>query len=309
MRYCIGVPAPRDPARIELRYREPYDWEHMREFLRMRAVPGVETVLGDAYLRTAREGGHAGFIRVAPARRGALTLEISPALAAHRESLVRRVRRLFDLDADPAEIAKTLGRDRRLARLVARRPGLRVARGFDAAEIATRAVLGQQVTVAAARTLAGRLARTLGDPLATPHEGLERLWPTPRQIASALPATLLGIPLTRARAGALGVVMTAIAEGRLALEDTSGSAASADPREAMERLLTDMIALRGIGPWTANYIAMRGLGWSDAFPEGDLVLRQALGNATARACRARAERWRPFRAYATVHLWANHTKG
>jgi AraC family transcriptional regulator of adaptative response / DNA-3-methyladenine glycosylase II len=283
----------------------------MREFLRLRAVPGVEAVEGDAYLRTAREGDATGFIRVTPARRNALTLEIAPGLAPHHETIARRVRRLFDLDADPAQIAKALGRDRRLARLVALRPGLRVARGYDAAEIATRAILGQQVTVAAARTLAGRLARTLGDPLATPHEGLDRIWPTPRQISVALPATLLGIPLTRARAEALAVVMTAIAERRLVLEDAIGDPrdAAGDRREAMERLLADMIALRGIGPWTAHYIAMRGLGWSDAFPEGDLVLRQALGNATARACRVHAERWRPFRAYATVHLWAHHTKG
>jgi AraC family transcriptional regulator of adaptative response / DNA-3-methyladenine glycosylase II len=105
-------------------------------------------------------------------------------------------------------------------------------------------------------------------------------------------------------------VMTAIVEGRLALDGSNDPrAASGDLRPAMERLLACMIELRGIGPWTANYIAMRGIGWSDAFPEGDLVLRQSLGNATAGACRDRAERWRPFRAYATVHLWANHTKG
>jgi AraC family transcriptional regulator of adaptative response / DNA-3-methyladenine glycosylase II len=283
----------------------------MREFLRMRAVPGVEKVEGDAYLRTAREGDAVGFIRVAPLGRHSLALELSPGLAEKHESLVQRVRRLFDLDADPAQIAKILGKDRRLAALVARRPGLRVARGFDAAEIATRAILGQQVTVGAARTLAGRLARTLGDPLPTPHDGLERLWPTPRQLADALPVTLIGIPLTRARAEAVRGVMTAIAEGRLQLDGGSGDprGTSTELRLAMEQRLARMIELRGIGPWTANYIAMRGLGWSDAFPEGDLVLRQALGNATTRACRERAEGWRPFRSYATVHLWANHTKG
>lgn len=282
----------------------------MLDFLRMRAVPGVEAIDGESYVRTARDGDAKGWIRVSASRGDALRLEVSPELVTSRDEMARRVRRLFDLDADPAEIAKTLGQDRRLARLIARRPGLRVPRGFDPAEIATRAILGQQVTVAAARTLAGRLARTLGDPIATPLEGLDRVWPLPSRIANATAATLIGIPLTRARANALSCVMTAIVEKKLVLHGKEVDAKTADAalHGSMEQIIAAMIELPGIGPWTANYIAMRGLAWSDAFPEGDLVLRQALGDATPRACRALAERWRPFRAYATVHLWMNHTK-
>jgi AraC family transcriptional regulator of adaptative response / DNA-3-methyladenine glycosylase II len=277
----------------------------------MRAVPGVETVEGEAYVRTAHEKDESGWIRVSKSpQKDALILEVSPDLVAARDLIVRRVRRLFDLDADPAAIAAKLGRDKRLARLLAKRPGLRVPRGFDPAEIAVRAILGQQVTVAAARTLAGRLARTLGEPIATPHAGVDRLWPTPKQIAAALPATLVGIPLTRARATAITGVMTAIAEERLVLHgnEIDGSSADSVMTAKVESTIAAMIELRGIGPWTANYIAMRGLAWSDAFPEGDLVLRQALDGATPRACRERAQRWRPFRAYATVHLWMDHTK-
>jgi AraC family transcriptional regulator of adaptative response / DNA-3-methyladenine glycosylase II len=196
-----------------------------------------------------------------------------------------------------------LGEDPRLARLVERRPGLRVPRAFDAAELAARAVLGQQVTVAAARTLAGRLARALGDPLETPFAELDRLWPTPGQIARAPQASLLAIPLTRARAGALGHLMLAIVERRLSLRAADADTSAA----AIENTLAKLVDLPGIGPWTAHYIAMRALAWSDAFPEGDLVLRKALGGATARVCRTEAERWRPFRAYAAVHLWASQT--
>ncbi|MET0592825.1 MAG: AlkA N-terminal domain-containing protein, partial [Polyangiaceae bacterium] len=305
-----AMPPARNRALCELPYRSPYDWEQMVEFLRMRVVPGVEAIDGETYVRTAREGDAKGWIRVSPARGDALLLEVSPDLVGARDAMARRVRRLFDLDADPAAIAATLGRDRRLARLIARRPGLRVPRGFDPAEIATRAILGQQVTVAAARTLAGRLARTLGDPIATPIAGLDRLWPSPAQIAETTAATLIGIPLTRARAHALSSVMTAIVEKKLVLHGKEVDVAPANGtlHATMEQAIAGMIELPGIGPWTANYIAMRGLAWSDAFPEGDLILRQALGDATPRACRALAERWRPFRAYATVHLWMNHTK-
>jgi AraC family transcriptional regulator, regulatory protein of adaptative response / DNA-3-methyladenine glycosylase II len=295
------------PAQFELDYRAPYDWEGIRDFFRLRAVPGVECVENDAYLRTVRSGDRIGWIRIAPAKRGlSLVLEVSPALVPARRTIIERVRRLFDLDADPAFIGQRLRQDPRMARLVELRPGLRVPRAFDPAEIAARAVLGQQVTVAAARTLAGRLARAMGDAIETPFESLDRLWPTPARLAAQPLSSLVSIPLTRARANALGHLMSAIAEKRISL--AVGTRRSAALRENVERTMANMVELPGIGPWTANYIAMRGLAWSDAFPEGDIVLRKALGG-TARACLAHAERWRPFRAYAALHLWASQTRG
>lgn len=292
-----------EAIRCKLRYRSPFDWEALRNFLRMRAVPGVEQVDDEGYQRTVRAGNHTGWIRVSPGTRGSLVLEISPSLAAAQSTMIDGVRRMFDLDADPARIAARLSEDPRLARLVERRPGLRVPRAFDTAELAARAVLGQQVTVAAARTLAGRLARALGESIETPFASLDRLWPMPAQIAGATHASLVAIPLTRARASALGHLMSAIAERRLFLD----AAGVNTPVPIIERTLAQLVELPGIGPWTAHYIAMRALAWSDAFPEGDLVLRKALGGATARACRTEAERWRPFRAYAALHLWMSQT--
>jgi AraC family transcriptional regulator, regulatory protein of adaptative response / DNA-3-methyladenine glycosylase II len=295
------------PFRFELDYRPPYDWEGIRDFFRLRAVPGVECVENDAYLRTVRSGDRIGWIRVTPGKRGrSLVLEVAPALVQARKTIMEGVRRLFDLDADPAFIGQRLRQDPRMARLVELRPGLRVPRAFDPAEIAARAVLGQQVTVAAARTLAGRLARAMGDVIETPFTSLDRLWPTPARLAALPLSSLVSIPLTRARANALGHLMSAIAEERISL--AVGTRRSAVLRETVERTMASMIELPGIGPWTANYIAMRGLAWSDAFPEGDIVLRKALGG-TARACLAHAERWRPFRAYAALHLWASQTRG
>ena len=294
-------------SRFELGYRAPYDWDSIRDFFRARVVPGVECVEDDAYLRTVRHREHTGWIRVTPAKRGqSLVLEISPSLVAARAPIVDAARRLFDLDADPAFIGDRLSRDPRLARLVKQRPGLRVPRAFDAAEIAARAVLGQQVTVAAARTLAGRLARAMGDVIETPFDSLDRLWPTPARLAAQPLSSLVSIPLTRARANALGHLMSAIVDGRISLAVGVGRP-SDGLREDIERAMARMVELPGIGPWTANYIAMRGLAWSDAFPEGDIVLRKALGGDTSRACLARAERWRPFRAYAALHLWASQT--
>ena len=296
----MRVRRPLDPIRYTLPYRPPFDWGAIRDFLRLRAVPGVEQVENDAYQRTVRTGRLGGWIRVSPGKlRRALVLEIAPSLRAAQSAIVLRVRRLFDLDADPARVVACLSVDPRLAQLVQRRPGLRVPRAFDTAELAARAILGQQVTVAAARTLAGRLARAIGDPIETPFASLDRLWPTPEKLASSTHAALVAIPLTRARAAALGHLMTAIAERRLSLD----GARADTPAASVERTVSKLVALPGIGPWTAHYIAMRALAWSDAFPEGDLVLRKALGGATARACLTEAERWRPFRAYAALHLW------
>jgi AraC family transcriptional regulator of adaptative response / DNA-3-methyladenine glycosylase II len=302
----MGVTLDAERCRMPLDYRPPYDWEGVRDFLALRAVPGVEHVEGGAYLRTVRCGDRVGWIRVTQGKqRKSLVLELSPSLASARRTVALRVRRLFDLDADPALIGARLRSDPRLARLVKLRPGLRVPRAFDVAEIGVRAILGQQVTVAAARTLAGRVARAFGEAIETPFAALDRLWPVTADLARSPLSALVAIPLTRARAAAVLHWMAGVVERKISFDDDGACTLPQD----IEGTLSSMVELPGIGPWTANYIAMRGLGWSDAFPEGDLVLRQALGGATPRVCRAHAERWRPFRAYAVLHLWTNHTKG
>jgi AraC family transcriptional regulator of adaptative response / DNA-3-methyladenine glycosylase II len=269
----------------------------MLSHLGSRAIPGVELVRGGAYLRTADVAGRRGWLRVEvdPAR-DALRATISTSLAGALMTIVARLRRLFDLDAEPAAIAAHLARDPRLAAHVRARPGLRVAGAFDAFEAAARAVLGQQVSVAAARTIVGRLAAQLGEGIATPHAELARVFPSAPVVArrsDAALATLLGIPSRRAKT--LRAIAGAVANGALALD------AAGEPT----RLIDQIVALPGMGPWTAHSLAMRALGWPDAFPEGDLVLRKALGGISGPEARALAEPWRPWRAYGATHLWTH----
>jgi AraC family transcriptional regulator of adaptative response / DNA-3-methyladenine glycosylase II len=212
-----------------------------------------------------------------------------------------RLRRLFDLDARPRTIAAHLSTDRKLAPLVARRRGLRAPGAFDPFELAVRAVLGQQISVRGATTLAGRLAASIGEPV--PPSGirlaaLNRFPITAGRLAEARPASIAGLGITRARARCLIALARATAEGELP-ELLSGHISN-DPMSLVHRLQT----LPGIGPWTAMYIAMRGLGWRDAFPDGDLGLRKAMGDISPARLRLASERWRPWRAYAAQHLWA-----
>ena len=207
-------------------------------------------------------------------------------------TLVARLRRLFDLDAEPGAIAAHLARDPRLAAHVRARPGLRVAGAFEPFEAAARAVLGQQVSLAAARTIEGRLAVRLGEVVATPHPDLDRVLPRPEALALRSTdelAALLGVPSRRA--ATLAAIARALSRGELTLDG--------EPAQ----LVAQIVAIPGVGPWTAHYLAMRALGWPDAFPEGDLVLRKALGGISGREARALAERWRPWRAYGATHLW------
>jgi AraC family transcriptional regulator of adaptative response / DNA-3-methyladenine glycosylase II len=214
----------------------------------------------------------------------------APVTALHR--LTADARRVFDLAADPAQVAAALGGDPLLGPLVRRRPGLRLPGAWDAFECAVRAILGQQVSVAAGRTLATRLVEVAGTPLRAPLDGLTRCFPTPEALAGA---SLRGLGLTSARAHALRALATAVAEGRLDLEGPAP--------EVVEGLR----ALPGVGDWTAQYVALRALGEPDAFPAADLVLRRMAGGdapMTTRALEARAEAWRPWRGYAVFHLWA-----
>ncbi len=280
---------------VRLSYRPPFDWAGLLRFLGRRATPGVELVDGDVYRRTIGTPDAHGEIEVrhAAAERH-LVMEIR--LAEHDDliQVVERARRLFDLAADPLRIVGQLRRRPELRAAVDARSGVRVPGAWDGFELAVRAVLGQQVTVAGATTLAGRLAATFGTPVAA-SAGLTHLFPAAHVVAAADLAPI-GIP--RARAATIRALAAAVAEGTLHLDG------ALDLDDAIARL----VAIPGIGEWTAHYIAMRALGEADAFPASDLGLRRALGNGTgplaARDVQRMAEAWRPWRAYAAMHLWA-----
>jgi AraC family transcriptional regulator of adaptative response / DNA-3-methyladenine glycosylase II len=197
------------------------------------------------------------------------------------------VKSLFDLACRPDEIATALGP------LALAHPGLRLPGAMDGFEIAVRAILGQQVTVKAATTIAGRFVNAFGEAIETPYAGLERLFPTPQAIAEATPNDIAARGIIAARARAIHALAVAMAEGRLALE----------PDANVEATLEALQATPGIGPWTAHYIAMRALAWPDAFPHPDVAALKAMRETNGRRALAAAEAWRPFRAYAVLHLW------
>lgn len=286
-----------------LPYRPPYDWDAMLGFLKARAVDGLEVVVDDeSYSRVIELDGETGTIRISHApRQSALQVVVRfPQLKA-LSTIVTRVRRMFDLSADPAAIAAALSSDATLAPLVAKRPGLRVPGAWDGFEIAVRAVLGQQVTVKAATRLVSKLVNRIGRPVAptqdgTATAGLTRAFPRPEDFAPSALATL-GMPAARA-ATLAGLARAADADDRLF-----------DPRGDLVETVARLRDLPGIGEWTAQYIAMRALGESDAFLAGDVAVQRALVVATdgrrpsINEMLAHAERWRPWRAYAVVHLW------
>ena len=282
---------------LRLDYRPPYDWDRLLEFLRGRAVPGVERVEAGTYRRVVHLGGQTGAITVRRAYDArALRLELDPALLPVVMPLVARVRRMFDLDARPDVIARVLRRDPALAAMVAARPGLRLPGAIDPFEASVRALLGQQVSVAAATTLAGRFAAKLGAPAVA--EGLTHRFPTAAEVAAAGDDAIATIGLPRTRARAIHALAMAVA----------GSAVRLDPPRELDPFVAELVALPGIGPWTAHYLAMRALHLPDAFPAADLGIQKALGRAGARAAEARAEAWRPYRSYAVIHLWTQLTE-
>ncbi|WP_149196064.1 DNA-3-methyladenine glycosylase 2 family protein [Luteimonas suaedae] len=298
------VVADGDALTLRLHYRPPYDFVAMLDFLRGRALPGVEVVDASSYTRMFGPAEAPGWLRVSawpgPAtgneRGHALKLELHGGQPAALLQIVNRLRRMFDLDADPHTIAAALRSDARLRPLLRKRPGLRIPSGWDGFEIAVRAVIGQQVSVAAARTLTARLAQRLGTPLpeAFAARGLLHLFPLPEALAEA---DLGSLGLTRARAETVRGIARALLDGRVDFR------AEATLEEFVER----WTALPGIGPWTAHYIALRALGHPDAFPAEDLVLQRALpgdgSRLSAKALRAHADAWRPWRGYAVIQLW------
>jgi AraC family transcriptional regulator of adaptative response / DNA-3-methyladenine glycosylase II len=271
---------------LRLDVRPPYDWEHLLGFLRVRAIPGVESVAEGVYRRVVHLGGKTGTIEVRYTTRLALT--VSPELLPVLMPLVARVRRMFDLDARPDQIRAVLGSDRQLARLVAARPGLRVPGAIDPFEAAVRALLGQQVSVAAATTLAGRFAARLGQPF-----GAGVRFPMPAEVVEAGVDRIAKLGMPGTRAAAIHALARAITSGAIRL----------DGARPLEQFVGELVELPGIGPWTAHYLAMRALHVPDAFPAADLGVQKALGMRGAKAAEARAEAWRPYRAYAVMHLW------
>jgi AraC family transcriptional regulator of adaptative response / DNA-3-methyladenine glycosylase II len=291
------------PASLVLRldFRPPLDWEALLAFLTARCTAGVEQVAGGAYRRTVRLGGRMGWVSVTrdPARPAALRAEASLSLAGALMPLAARLRAQLDLDARPDAVAARLRRDPLLARSLRRHPGLRVPGAFDGLDAAVRVIVGQQVSVAAATTLSGRLATALGEPMATPFPGLDRLAPSAEAIAAAGVEAIARVGMPGARARTILELARAVAGGGLALHR------GGDGEAARARLLE----LPGVGPWTAEVVAMRALGEPDAFPASDLGVLRALGASSALEAEARAEAWRPWRSYAVMHLWALAARG
>ncbi|MDQ6708090.1 MAG: helix-turn-helix domain-containing protein [Acidobacteriota bacterium] len=291
-----------DAVLLRICYRPPYDWGSLLKFFAARAIEGVELVENSSYKRTVEYEGGCGVLQVTnhPAR-NQLIVSVRFACVRALSGIVRRVRRLFDTGADIEAISRHLSNDPFLAPLIARRPGLRTAGGWDGFEVAVRAILGQQITVQAARRLAGRLTAAFGKPLGSEisrDQRLSHIFPTAHELANS-DLTSFGIP--RSRAAALSAL---------------ASAAVSDPRlftrgQSMEEAVARFRALQGVGEWTAQYIALRALRETDAFPASDLGLLQGIASEFGRRPEPgellqRAESWRPWRAYAAQHLWANH---
>ncbi|MGI8546314.1 MAG: AlkA N-terminal domain-containing protein [Gemmatimonadaceae bacterium] len=288
-----GESAP-ETFTLQLSYRRPFDWLGMLRFLGARTLKGVERVGDDGYSRTVRLGNHAGWLRVQNVpEKHALMVELTHSLTPVLPALLGRLRNVFDLSARPDIIAERLAQDPLLADAVARNPGLRVPGAFDGFELAMRAILGQQITVKGATTLAGRLVAAFGEPIDTPYADLTQLSPTPELMAGASVAEVATLGVVQTRARSIIALAEEIASGRLRLE----------PGATPESTIKQLVALPGIGQWTAHYIAMRALRWPDAFPKEDMILRKRLGGVTAARAEAVSGAWRPWRSYATLHLW------
>jgi AraC family transcriptional regulator, regulatory protein of adaptative response / DNA-3-methyladenine glycosylase II len=280
---------------LHLAYRPPLDSGALLGFFARRAIAGVEEIQEGRYRRTVTLPRSRGVIELTPALdRPRVTLRARVDDVRDVGALAARARRLFDLEADPAAIGAALSADPLLAPLVAARPGMRVPGALDGFEMAVRAIVGQQVSVAGARATLGKLTARLGTPLASPDGALTHEFPTPDAVAEG---DLDGL-MPQARTASLRGLARAVASGELSLD------VSADRDETSARLL----ALPGVGPWTVEYLAMRALGDPDAWPGTDLGLKQAaerLEITSAKAFAERAEGWRPWRAYAAQHLWAS----
>ncbi|MHA6493614.1 DNA-3-methyladenine glycosylase family protein [Pseudomonas borbori] len=289
------------PPPVVLAYQPPWSWQQFHAHYALRALPGMERLSTDSYCRSFQLDGVSGWFCVQPMQQqNALLLHHSSSASACLPALIQRVRRMFDLDAEPLRIAAHFANDAHLARSFASHPGLRLPTAFEPFEQAVRAIVGQQVTVKAAVTITGRLLNRFGEPLpaGASSEAVQRLFPSPQAIAAA---DLTGIGMPGKRVQTLQHFAAQIASGELLLDMSQGSA----------QLIERLCALPGIGPWTAEYIALRAFGEPDAFPTSDLGLLKAplwgMGGISAKQLAVHAEAWRPWRAYAAVHLWHSST--
>lgn len=282
---------------ISLRYRPPLDWPRLVKFLQPRATPGIEIVSHDRYRRTIEIDGEADEVEVVlVADQPRLLLRVHARSLARLQKLAAQARRMFDLDADPVRIDAHLARSKMLAPLVRARPGLRVPGAWDPFELAVRAVLGQQISVRAATTLASRLVRFHGRPIDGASGGVTHLFPTPEALADA---DLRAIGATSSQERAIRAISAGVASGELALDASLG----------LEEFVESFCRFPGVGPWTAHYVAMRALREPDAFPAADLGLRRALGARgrpiSTSALTKLSDDWRPWRAYAAMYLWTD----
>jgi AraC family transcriptional regulator, regulatory protein of adaptative response / DNA-3-methyladenine glycosylase II len=287
---------------FRLAYRPPYDWTHVITFLAARATPGVELVEAGRYQRTVAINGTTGTIAISPADNGAaLTLDVQFGDPRALLTIVERVRRIFDVGADPSIIARQLSGDPLLKRAAAAHAGIRTPGAWEPFEITVRAILGQQISVAAATTMAGRVAARWGTPIevgsaewgvGSGELKLTRVFPTPVQLAEA---TFEEVGIIGSRAATLRALARAVRDGDIVFDGVSTIAA--------------LRRIPGIGDWTAQYVAMRALNEPDAFPSGDLILRRMAGGLSARELERRSEAWRPWRAYAVMLLWQTANDG
>lgn len=278
--------------RFELAYRPPFAWQGVLDFLAHRCIAGVEHVGQDRYTRLIEieHGGLrlAGWVSVSHAdKRHALQVELSGTLQPAIVQVLALIRRVFDTGCRPDLV------DEHLGPLVEGLPGMRVPGTFDGFEIAVRAVVGQQISVLRARQILGRIAERHGTPVAAAPEGLRHAFPAAQVLAGLEPQALISCGLIAIRAEAIIAVARQVAAGHIVLE----------PLVPLQPTLAALRQIRGIGEWTVQYIAMRALGWPNAFPQGDAVLKKYLGCATAAQLDDYASRWAPWRAYAVVHLW------
>ncbi len=286
-----------DALTLRLAYRPPFQWERMLRYVAGRAIGGVEAVQEGAYLRSVRIGGVEGWLRAVhlPIRQQ-INLEMSPSLSSMLMTLLARVRCQFDLDANPSVIEAHLRHDPLLAAYIDAMPGLRVPGAFDVFELAVRAVIGQQISVAGATTLSGRLAQRFGDPAQTPFAPITHHFPYAEVLAAAEIPDIASIGMPQTRAHTIRHLARFAAQGGLELP--AGTTLDA----AIARLKT----VSGIGDWTAHYIALRALHFPDAFPAGDLGLQKIVGGGqrlTEKQLAARAATWSPWRGYAALALW------
>jgi AraC family transcriptional regulator of adaptative response / DNA-3-methyladenine glycosylase II len=291
-----GVVTGSDTSTLQLSYRPPYDWAGILAFLKARELTGVEFVTDDFYARTVHLDDRKGWIKVTQAKKkNALMVEFTHSLNPVLPALLSRVRDLFDVNARPDVINRHLRKDEILRPLIAANPGTRVPGAFNGFETGLRAILGQQVTVKAATTIACRLVEAFCEPIVTPYSELGYLAPSAAKIAKTSVGDLAKRGIVGARCKSIIALAQAHVSGELSLDGGNHH----NPNATIERLAE----LPGIGPWTAHYIAMRALRWPDAFPKEDIAVLNNLGGVTAKKAEQMSQAWRPWRSYAVLHLW------